>query len=200
MINVADPLRPKGTHPVISVDLEKALGTIQKGAEERLEALRSKARQLGQGETSSETVPILVGHIEKMEPGDDEVEEDTAKKDEEVGGGHSADRAVEDKEPDKGQMTDKTRPRKTRSTLSMSKIKEQRWQAMIKEQERCWQEATKKGLGDVVSAEVDLKEAMMSEGSEKQEEKDKENRKKLKAMGRFIQKFTRKEQKEVCQG
>ena len=46
MINVADPPRPKGTQPVISMDLEQALGAIQKGAEERLEALRSRARQM----------------------------------------------------------------------------------------------------------------------------------------------------------
>ena len=45
---------------------------------------------------------------------------------------------------------------------------------MIKEQERHWQEATKKGLGDVISAEVDLEDAMMSEESEKQEENDKD--------------------------
>ena len=45
---------------------------------------------------------------------------------------------------------------------------------MIKEQEKHWQEATKKGLGDVAVTDVDLEEAMMSEESEKQEEKDKE--------------------------
>ena len=179
MINVADALRPKGTQPAISLDLERALGAIQKGAEERLSALRSKEQQLGQGETSSETVPVLVGHIKKMELGDDETEDDVAKKDKEVGGRQTADKAVEEEEEEVGdeQMTSKDKLRKTRSTASVSKIKEQRRQAMVKEQERHWQEATKKGLGDVAVAEVDLEEAMMSEESEKQEEKDKEKSK-----------------------
>ena len=126
MINVADPLRSKGTQPVISTDLEQALGSIQKGAEERLEALRSKTRQLTQGETSRETVPVLVGHIKKMEPGDGEEEEDTAKKDEEVGGGQSAKITVGDKESDKGQTTGRPALRKARSTPSVGKINEQR--------------------------------------------------------------------------
>ena len=188
MINIADPPRPKGTQPVISADLEQALGTIKKGAEERLEALRSKAWQLGQGETSGEMVPVLVGHIEKMEPGDYEEEEDTAKKDEEASGGQSADRTGEDKEPGKGQMTDKPTPRKPRSTPSVSKIKKQRRQAMIKEQERHWQEVTKKGLGDVILVEVDLEEAMMSEGSQKQEEKDKDKPKEAEGYGKVYTK------------
>ena len=45
---------------------------------------------------------------------------------------------------------------------------------MIKEQEKHWQEATKKGLGDLVVADVDLEKAMMSGESKKQEEKDKD--------------------------
>ena len=57
---------------------------------------------------------------------------------------------------------------------------------MIKEQERHWKEATKKGLGDVASADVDLEEAMMSKESEKQEEKDKEKWMNLKAMEKCI--------------
>ena len=94
----------------------------------------------------------------------------------------------ENKEPGKGQMTDKPTPRKPRSTQSVNKIKEQRWQAMIKEQERCWQEATKKGLGDSILAEVDLEEAMMSEGSKKQEEKDKDKPKEADVYGKIYTK------------
>ena len=116
MINVADPPRLKGTQPVISTDLERVLGAIQKSAEERLEALRSKTRQMEWGETSGETIPVLVGHIKKMEPGEEEKEEDTAKKDKEVGGGQSANKAVEEEEEEVGgkQTTDKDTPRKTR--------------------------------------------------------------------------------------
>ena len=127
-------------------------------------------------ETSGEMIPILVGHIKKMELCEEEKEEDTAKKDKEVGGGQSADKAVEEEEEEVGdkQMMGKDTSRKTRSTPSVSKIKEQRRQAMIKEQERHWQEATKKGLGDVAAADVDLEEAMMSKESETQEKKDKE--------------------------
>ena len=128
MINITDPLRPKGTQPAISTDLERALGAIQKEAEERLEALRSKARQMGRGETSSEMVPVLIGHIKKMEPGDEEAEEDTAKKDKDVGGRQMADKAVEEEEEEVGdeQMTSKDTPRKMRSMPTVSKIKEQR--------------------------------------------------------------------------
>ena len=125
-----------------------------------------------------------------MEPGDKEVEDNTAKKDKEVSGRQMADKAVEEKEEEVGdeQTMSKDTPRKMRSTPSVNKIKEQRQQAMIKEQERHWQEATKKGLGDVVAADVNLEEAMRSEKSEKQEEKDKEKSNEAEGYGKVYMK------------
>ena len=111
------------------------MGAIQKGAKERLEALRSKAQRLEQGKISAEMVPVLVGHIKKMEPGDDKEKADTTKKDEEASGGQSANITGRIKEPGKKQMTDKPTARKPRVTQSVSKIKEQKRQEMIKEQE-----------------------------------------------------------------
>ena len=93
MVNIVDPLKPKGTHPVMSSDLEPALGAIQKGAEERLEVLRSKARKMGMEKSSGETVPVLVGHIEKLDPLDDKEEEETVQKEEETGDRQQADTA-----------------------------------------------------------------------------------------------------------
>ena len=44
IVDVVDPPKLKGQHPVMSPALEKALSEIQKGAEERLEVLRSKKK------------------------------------------------------------------------------------------------------------------------------------------------------------
>ena len=62
-----------GWHPVISPNLEKTLSAIQESAEEMLEVLKSKKKQVEQGEPSVKTVPKLIGHIEKMEA--EEIEE-----------------------------------------------------------------------------------------------------------------------------
>ena len=64
---MVDPPRRRGKHPVMSPVLEKALSEIEKGAEERLEVLRSRKKQVEEGETSMETVPKLIGHVEKVE-------------------------------------------------------------------------------------------------------------------------------------
>ena len=50
----------------MSLDLQAALGAIERGAEERLEILRYKKRQL----KASETKPQLVGHVEVDEKGE----------------------------------------------------------------------------------------------------------------------------------
>ena len=67
----------------MSDDLQKALGVIEKGAEERMEVLKEKKQKLEEGagepSTMSETVPKLIGHIKKME-----VEDVEAEKEEEV--------------------------------------------------------------------------------------------------------------------
>ena len=74
IIDIVDPPKLTGWYPAIRPDLEKALSAIQKGAEERLEVLKSKKKQVEQGESSVETVPKLIGHIEKMEA-DKEIED-----------------------------------------------------------------------------------------------------------------------------
>ena len=49
----------------MSVDLEKALSAIQRGAEEQLEVLKSQKKQIEQGESSQESK--VIGHIDKFE-------------------------------------------------------------------------------------------------------------------------------------
>ena len=117
------------------------------------------------GEVSTETVPRLIGHVEKVEKEDvdeegEQIEGGTPAAEKEVGGGLTADREKEvsgglmaDRETtvaerDQGEQTieqtdteksakptDSLR-RKTRSTPSISRMKEERKQARIKEQER----------------------------------------------------------------
>ena len=80
----------------MSPALEKALSEIEKGAEEWLEVLCSRKKQVEEGETLTETVPKLIGHIEKVEQ--EELEEqpegDRPVAEKEVSGGLMADREV----------------------------------------------------------------------------------------------------------
>ena len=50
----------------MSPALEKALSEIEKGAEERLEVLCSRKKRVEEGETSTEMVPKLIGHVERL--------------------------------------------------------------------------------------------------------------------------------------
>ena len=76
--------------------LEKALSEMEKGAEEWLEVLRSKKKQVEEGETSAETVPKLISHIEKVEQEQfkEQPEGDRPVAEKEVSGGLTADREV----------------------------------------------------------------------------------------------------------
>ena len=67
IVDMIDPPRQRGKLPVMSPALEKALSKIEKGAEERLEVLQSQKKQVEEGEALMETVPRLVGHVEKVE-------------------------------------------------------------------------------------------------------------------------------------
>ena len=67
MLDFIDPPKQPTMHPVMSADLQAALGAIQWGAEERLEVLKDKKWKLETGEV--EMKPVL-GHI-KYEEGDD---------------------------------------------------------------------------------------------------------------------------------
>ena len=87
LLNILETPKTKGKHLVMSPALEQALSTIQKGAEERLEVLKPKKSQLEAGESSDATVPKIIGHIEKVEPAEDEDEAIGDKGQETVAGG-----------------------------------------------------------------------------------------------------------------
>ena len=148
IIDVVDTPKQTVRHPVISPDLEKVLSVIQKGTEERLEVLKSKKKQVEEGESSVETVPKLIGHIEKMEEEEIEGEQEGDKAvavEEvsgrqmanggkvaagEVGGRQMADRGTEQieempKQGDKNKKADETEDLKKKpwSTPSINRLK-----------------------------------------------------------------------------
>ena len=97
IVDVVDPPQTTSRYPVMSPALEQAFSKIEKGVEERLEVLRSKKECVEAGEVSAETVPKLIGHMEKVEEEDlDEHMEQTEgghpAAEKEVGGGLTADR------------------------------------------------------------------------------------------------------------
>ena len=164
-----------------------------------MEALRAKKKQLEVGETHTETVPKLIGHIEKVEEEeiDEEAEEANVVSTEGTGAEHLAEKDTTAAEKDSGEQIvgggtgDKSTKsetgtgvkggkkdelrKKPRSTPSAAKLKEEKHQAKIKEQERRWKEATEKGLGEP-AGDIDLEDAMMNpEEEEKQMEKGKKD-------------------------
>ena len=193
IIYVVDPPQSRSRYPVMSPALEQAFSEIEKGAEERLEVLRSKKEHVEAEEVSAETVPKLIGHVEKVE------EECLEEQMEQTGGGHPAageevgGRLTADKEAavageaeseqmtegmdtdksakptDKAEASDSSR-RKTRSTPLISRMKEERKRAKVKEQERRWAEATATGLGEIPAGQLDLEGSMISldEGDKQQ--------------------------------
>ena len=84
IVDVVDPPQTRSRYPVMSPALEQAFSEIEKGAEERLEVLQSKKEHVEVGEVSAETVPKLIGHVEKVE------EEDLDEQMEQTEGGHPA--------------------------------------------------------------------------------------------------------------
>ena len=105
--DIVEPPKSTSQHPVISPDLDKALSSIQKGAEERLEVLKSKKKEMEQGESSVETVPKLIRYIEKMEVDKDIEDEqegdgDIAVAEGDVGGGQTADKGTDVRTTDVG--------------------------------------------------------------------------------------------------
>ena len=115
MLELEDPPVPSMTHPVMSVDLQEALGAIQHGAEERLEVLKDKKQKLEMGDL--EMKPVL-GHIEFEEGGDSS--------------------KVEEEEPDDGKEG-KT-PHKQRVTHSVVALKDAKRRDNISKQEKRWME------------------------------------------------------------
>ena len=91
IIDVVDPPQTRGRYPVMSPALEQAFSEIEKGVEEWLEALRSKKECMEAGEVSTEMVPKLIGHVEKVEEEDvdkegEQIEGDDPAAEKEVGG------------------------------------------------------------------------------------------------------------------
>ena len=82
IVDVVDPPQTRSRYPVMSPALEQAFSEIEKGAEERLEVLRSKKERVEAGEVLAEMVPKLIGHVEKVE------EEDLDERMEQTEGGH----------------------------------------------------------------------------------------------------------------
>ena len=149
IIDVVDPPQTRSRYPVMSPALEQAFSEIEKGAEERLEVLRSKKERVEAGEVSTEMVPKLIGHVEKVEKKEvdeegEQIEGDDPAVEKEVGGGLTADREATVEGRTEGEQTtehtdtnksakptDKAETseiskRKTRSTLSISRMKEER--------------------------------------------------------------------------
>ena len=140
--------------------LEQTFSEIEKGAEERLEAVQSEKERMQRGEASMETFPQIIGHVEKVEeeetpeqPEQPEGEQPAAEKGD--GGGLMAGEqpnvaeqtgGEQTKHMDKGESVktmDKAQPgegsgsgKKQRSTPSISRMKEERKRAKIKEQEK----------------------------------------------------------------
>ena len=117
ILELVDPPIPTTEHPPISEDLQKALGDIQRGAEERLEVLKGQKRMLKTG--MKEDMRPVLGHIEKVE--EEEVTE------------------TERKEMETGDMDP---PRKRRVTQSVTALKESRQKQMMADQEWRWLEST----------------------------------------------------------
>ena len=185
IVDIVDPPQTRSRYPVMSPALEQVFSEIEKGVEERLEVLWSKKERVEAGEVSVETVPKLIGHMEKVE------EEDLDERMEQTEGGHPAaekevsGRLMADREvavageaggeqttertdtdklakpTEKLEASDSLR-RKPRSTPLISRMKEEQKQAMIKKQERQWREVTASGLGEIPTGELDLEDAMIS--------------------------------------
>ena len=132
MLCCVDPPKQSKGHAVMSPDLQAALGTIKRGAEERLEILRDKKRQLELGEV--ETKLVLVGHVELDKGGGPQKEETEAGK------------------PDDG--TEGEIPRKQRATQSIASLKDAKRRENITKQEQRWMELTEGRKSSTASASL----------------------------------------------
>ena len=165
------------------------MGEIEKGAQERMEALRAKKKQLQMGKSAEEMVPKLIGHVEKVE--EEEIEEgvegsgvvqkkgdDDTRRKITKGATVGEEEGVQQPEEQAAGTKDSTKEdskKSTRSTPSAAKRKEEKRRARMKEKEKKWKEATEKGLGER-EGDLDLEEAMMSpEEGERQTEKTKKD-------------------------
>ena len=218
----ADPPATNEPQLKISKGLQEALGEIEKGVQERMEALRAKKKQLQMGKSAEETVPKLIGHVEKVE--EEEIEEgvegsgvvqkkgdDDTRRKITKGATVGEEEGVQQPEEQAAGTKDSTKEdskKSTRSTPSAAKRKEEKRRARTKEKEKKWKEVTEKGLGER-EGDLDLEEAMMSpEEGERQTEKTKKDTEESDMYGkvytktherraeRSVSRAERKEQKE----
>ena len=116
ILDVIEPPIPVTKQPPISEDLQKVLGDIEHGAEQRMELLKGRKREL-EAKSKEEMKPVI-GHIELAETEEAEVEE------------------KDDGDREQGQ------PRKRRTTQSIVSMKEERKKQFMADQERRWLELT----------------------------------------------------------
>ena len=110
MLCCVDPPKQSKGQAVMSPDLQAALGAIERGAEERLEMLRDRKRQL----ETSDTKPQLVGHVE----------------------GELLKIEAEPEEPDEGMENGGAV--KQRVTQSVASLRDAKWKKNIERQEQRW--------------------------------------------------------------
>ena len=120
MLCCVDPPVPSTAHALMSLDLQAALGTIQQGADERLEILKDRKRQLEMGEV--EMKPKLIGHVDFDESSESQKKE------------------VKLEEP-AGEMEGKI-PCKRRVTQSVVALKDAKRKENVAKQEQRWIELT----------------------------------------------------------
>ena len=120
MLCCVDPPVPSTAHALMGLDLQVALGTNQRGAEEWLEILKDRKQQLEMGEVEMKLK--LIGHVELDEGGEPQKKE------------------AEAEEPDDG--TEGKIPHKRRVTQSVVALKDARRKENVAKQEQRWMELT----------------------------------------------------------
>ena len=65
ILDVVEPPIPGTKQPLISEDLQKALSDIERGAEQRMEELKGRKREL-EAKSKEDTKPVI-GHVELVE-------------------------------------------------------------------------------------------------------------------------------------
>ena len=73
ILDVVEPPIPGTKQPPISEDLQKALSDIERGAEQRMEELKGRKRELEA--KSKEDMKPVIGHVELVEKKEAEEEE-----------------------------------------------------------------------------------------------------------------------------
>ena len=201
MLCYVDPSRRPAAHSVMSADLRVALGAIERGAEEQMEVLKEKKRQLETGDTK----PKLVGHVELDEKGELlKMEAEPEEPDEDMEGGGAP---------------------KHRVTQSVVAIRDKKRKENIQKQERRWfalagkKSTASASLGapletmDTMTAasglveeavttamegdQVDLEVAMLSQGDDDYDVYGKKNR--TTPEDRMDRSTARAKQKEDCE-